>query len=94
MARRADFNRAWFWRELIERRRRSGLSVARVCEQAGVSPASFYQWQRKLRGGVAPVRNAASDRGAAGRLVPVQIVADASSGLHEPFGMLEVELPG
>lgn len=94
MARRADSNRAGFWRELIEGRRRSGLSVARVCGQAGVSPASYYQWQRKLRRGVAPVRSAASDRGAAGRLVPVQIVADASSGPREPVGVLEVDLPG
>jgi len=93
MARRGDSGRAAFWRELIERRR-SGLSVARVCEQAGVSPASFYQWQRKLRGGVAPVRSATPDQGAAGRLVPVHIVADAPIGRREPVGVLEVELPG
>ena len=60
MARRADSTRMGFWRELIQRRRHSGLSVADVCEQAGVSPASFYQWKRKLRGGVAPGQKAAS----------------------------------
>jgi transposase-like protein len=107
MARRADSNRAGFWRELIQRRRHSGLSVARVCEQAGVSPASFYRWQRQLRGGPALGPNAASDRGssaaapqsrcdprAGSRLVPVQIVADPPTGRDESAGQLEVELPG
>jgi transposase-like protein len=92
---------------LIERRRHSGLSVAHVCQQAGVSPASFYQWQRKLRGGRAPTRNAASARGSSAaarqarcdsqtesRLVPVQIVADSPTGRDESAGQLEVELPG
>jgi hypothetical protein len=107
MARRADSTRVAFWRELIERRRHSGLSVAHVCEQAGVSPASFYQWQRKLRGGPAPGAGAASaggrvaaapqarcDSRAGSRLVPVQIVADAPTGRDESAGLLEVELPG
>jgi transposase-like protein len=93
MARRVDSNRAAFWRKLIEGRRRSGHSVARVCEEAGVSPASYYQWQRKLRG-TAPARNAASDRGSAGRLVPVHIVADATIDHHESADSLEIELPG
>lgn len=93
MGRRVDSNRGAFWRKLIEGRRRSGHSVARVCEEAGVSPASYYQWQRKLRG-TAPARSASSDRGAAGRLVPVHIVADAPIGRHEPAGAVEIDLPG
>jgi transposase-like protein len=93
MARRADSNRGAFWRKLIEGRQRSGHSVARVCEEAGVSPASYYQWQRKLRG-TAPARSTAFDRGAAGRLVPVHIVADAPIDRHESVGSLEIELPG
>lgn len=107
MARRADSTRVSFWRELIGRRRRSGLSVAQVCKQADVSPASFYQWQRKLRGGPARGRKAASagsraaaapqarcDARAGSRLVPVQIVADPPTGRDESAGLLEVELPG
>lgn len=91
MARRSASGRAAFWRKLIEERRRSGLSVARVCEQAGVSPVSYYQWQRKLRA-ASPTRSAGVDLGA-GRLVPVHIVPDAV-GRREPAGVLEVELPG
>jgi len=94
MARRADSHRAAFWRELIEGRRQSGLSVVRVCEQAGVSPASFYQWQRKLRGRAAGARNGQPDRPAVSRLVPVHIVADRPTAPGEAAGLLEVELPG
>jgi transposase-like protein len=81
-----------FWRGLIERRRRSRLSVSEVCERAGVSPASFYQWQRKLRDDAGPSRQATADREAS-RLVPVRIVADSASG-RESAGALELELAG
>jgi transposase-like protein len=86
MARRSDPSRAAFWRQLIERRRHGGLSVAQVCEQAGVSPALFYQWQRKLRGAAAPTRNVQPDRPAASRLVPVHIVADRPCRLRRHAG--------
>jgi transposase-like protein len=94
MARRTDSGRAAFWRELIERRRRSGLSVAEVCEQAGVSTPSFYQWQRKLRGRGASGPGGHTGRPAASRLIPVRIVADQPSSSGPAAGLLEVELPG
>jgi len=94
MGRSADSERVAFWRELVERRRRSGLSVAGVCAEAGVSTASFYLWQRKLRGGVAAGRQAQTDRRATPRLVPVRILPDAPASRGDLPGMLEVELPG
>ncbi len=97
MARRADSGRAAFWRDLIERRRHSGLSVAQFCGEAGVSTASFYLWQRKLRGGAAArrqARPARPDRRETSRLVPVHIVADAPASRSDSAGMLEVDLPG
>jgi len=93
MARRSDPNRAAFWQGLIKRRRRSRLSVAQVCEQVGVSPASFYQWQRKLCAKASPARNAAPDRGAS-RLVPVRIIADSPSGCSDSACALEIDVPG
>jgi hypothetical protein len=93
MARRADSDRGTFWRELIERRRHSGLSVAQFCAEVSVSPASFYQWQRKLCGDAAPENNAQPDRRAASQLVPVHIVPDAPAS-HDSAGRLEVDLPG
>jgi len=91
MGRRSDGSRVAFWRGLIERRRRSRLSVSEVCERAGVSPASFYQWQRKLRA-VGLSQQATADREAS-RLVPVRIVADSPSG-RDLAGALELELAG
>jgi hypothetical protein len=70
-------DRAAFWRKLIARRRREELSVEQVCQEAGVSPASFYAWQRRLRSAEQP------------ELVPVHIVPehDASDAA------IEIELP-
>jgi hypothetical protein len=106
MGQRADSNRVAFWRELIEGRRSSGLSVAQSCAEAGVSPASFYQWQRRLRDGAAdtgdarPEGHAQPGQRTASRLVPVHIVPDSivshggSASRSGDTGMLEVELPG
>ena len=50
MGRRADQGKHREWSERIRRRRESGLTVAEFCEWEGVSVASFYNWQKKLRG--------------------------------------------
>lgn len=49
MGRRADHGKHCEWSERIRRRRESGLTVAEFCEWEGVSVASFYNWQKKLR---------------------------------------------
>ena len=36
------------WRDLIERQRTSGLSVAVFCRRDGVAASSFFAWKRKL----------------------------------------------
>ena len=48
------------WTERLTRFRKSLLSVARFCDAEGVSTASFYQWQRKLRK-LAATNNAATN---------------------------------
>ena len=50
MGRRADHGKHCEWSERIRRRRESGLTVAEFCEWEGVSVASYYNWQKKLRG--------------------------------------------
>jgi hypothetical protein len=50
MGRRVDHGKHCEWAERIRRRRESGLTVAEFCEWEGVSVASFYNWQKKLRG--------------------------------------------
>ncbi len=40
---------AWHkWRDLVERQRASGLSVAAFCRRDGVAASSFFAWKRKL----------------------------------------------
>lgn len=37
------------WSRLIQLHEKSDLTIARFCDQHGVSTASFYQWRRKIR---------------------------------------------
>jgi hypothetical protein len=50
MGRRADDGQRSEWSERFRRRDQSGLTVVDFCEWEGVSVASFYNWQKKLRG--------------------------------------------
>jgi len=34
------------WRDLVERQRRGGLSVAEFCRREDISANSFYRWRR------------------------------------------------
>jgi hypothetical protein len=36
------------WRQLVERQRRSNLTVRDFCAQAGISEPSFYAWRSEL----------------------------------------------
>ena len=38
-----------YWRDMLNRQSRSGLSVREFCAKAGVSQPSFYAWRRKFR---------------------------------------------
>ena len=64
--------RAGFWRDLLGRRASQGLTVDEICQQAGVSRASFYHWQKRIRGD-----NAQPGRGErSSALLPVRIIED------------------
>jgi transposase-like protein len=36
------------WRAVLDRQRRSGLSIRAFCRREAISPASFYSWRREL----------------------------------------------
>lgn len=38
------------WRDLVDRWRRSGLSVAEFCRQQRISQPSFFTWRKRLVG--------------------------------------------
>ena len=50
MGRLVDQGKHCEWSERIRRRQESRLTVAEFCEWEGVSVASFYNWQKQLRG--------------------------------------------
>lgn len=64
-------DRVVFWRNLIAQRQSSQLTVSELCERAGVSPASFFQWQRRLQAIDQAARSAITPA-----LVPVRVVED------------------
>lgn len=58
------------WRARIEQQEASGLTVAAFCEQAGITPNSFFQWRRRLRGASAQAVHSGSSEETACTLVP------------------------
>jgi hypothetical protein len=65
-------DRAAYWRGLVERQAKSGLSIARFCEREDVSTASFYNWRRRL----------AEEADEQPAFVPVRVQPDGGSALE------------
>ena len=86
MARQASHERRQFWRGLIRRQRSSGLTVAEVCDRAGVTVPSYYAWKRKL--GISGSRARKPRRQSS--LVPVRVVLDRPGFTSA----VEIALPG
>jgi hypothetical protein len=42
------------WREIVERQRASGLSMAAFCRRESIRTSLFYYWNRRLRDADAP----------------------------------------
>ena len=61
-------DREAFWRKLIAGHESSRLTIGELCQQAGVSTASFYAWRQRLKPPGGDTRQSS--------LVPVHIVAD------------------
>ena len=38
-----------YWRSALKRQAASGLSIARFCDQEGVSAPTFYKWRHRLQ---------------------------------------------
>ena len=95
MARTKSAERRQFWRELFAKRDALGLSVAQVCQEAGVSAATFYAWRKRLQSSRRTSTAVASRRGptkSPSSLVPVRIVPDHLNDGRTPA--MIVELPG
>jgi len=56
----ASAEKQTYWRSVLRRQKRSGLSVRQFCAEHRLSQASFYSWRRKMAGrdqaGIRPER--------------------------------------
>lgn len=82
MGRGSDSPKGQEWQRRLARFGRTRLSVVEFCRDEGVSPASFYQWRRKLS--ERPPGHEQADEGPRG-FTPVRVVGPAG---------LVVQLPG
>ena len=82
-------DRELYWRGVLQRQAKSGLSVAEFCRQESISGPSLYSWKRKLK-----ERDASSQQEeqqvdvqpvTAGQLLPVRI---ESTDPPEPMRIL------
>ena len=95
MAKTSSADRRRFWQELFAKREALGLSVAQVCQEAGVSQATFYAWRKRLKSSRQTSAAAGSRRSrtkTASPLVPVRIVPDRTDA--DRTRTMIVELPG
>jgi len=77
MSKQSEDKRA-YWRDVLERRSESGLSIRQFCREQQISEASFHSWKRKL---------AASERDArlpedGAVFIPVHVKASSDSALE------------
>ena len=72
------------WEQVIEDQAGSGVSVAEFCRENDLSPASFYQWRKRLR---------VEGSGEHERFVPVTVLATAGVIVELPCGAV-LRLPG
>jgi hypothetical protein len=71
-----------FWRDLIDRWKASGQSVAAFCAAHHVSQATFYSWRKRLAArGRRPARPAPA-------FAPVRVVPDPTAKVVLPTGLL------
>jgi len=77
------------WADRIDRFEQAGQTVAQFCAAEGVSPASFYQWRRKLSSDD-PVTQPPATQPLAGFL-PVKLHQSPEA---QPATVMSVELPG
>ena len=91
MARKRSAEKVEFWRSMIRRQRRQGLSIREFCRRNSISENSFYTWRRELERRDAERGNVGDRSGSVGgrsrgtkkvsnRLIPVAILDEGDSG--------------
>jgi len=78
MARVPDAAKREAWRRRLREFDRGDWTVEGFCRHVGVSPATFYQWKRKLRQGTARACAGSSPASEAVNFIPLQITGRPS----------------
>lgn len=91
MANPADEGKREIWRRRLERHRESGATVARFCQDEGVSVNTFYYWSKRVapRGAASVARAAADVR----RADPQPAAAGTDLGRFRLGPTVEVTVP-
>ena len=83
-----------YWRKMLRRQGRSGLSVRQFCKDGGLSEASFFGWRREIakRDRTAatredgrsslPVKQATQDQEPPSPFIALRLTGDAASALE------------
>ena len=71
-----------FWRDLIDRWKASGESVAAFCAAHRVSQATFYSWRKRLATGTRRTTRPAP------AFAPVRVVPDPTAEVVLPNGLI------
>jgi hypothetical protein len=71
-----------YWRDLIDRWKASGQSVAAFCAGHHVSQATFYSWRKRL------AARARRTTGTAPAFAPVRVVPDPTAEVILPNGLI------
>ena len=74
-----------FWRRVLDRQRRSGLSVREFCQGEGVSEGPFSAWRRGLLKRDTATPDVADDCATERLLVPVEVISDAAISSSRPI---------
>ena len=76
MAKGSDPKREAFWRRVLRRRAKSGMTVAEFCASEGVTEGAFFHWQREIRRRDAERQGQDSDSSDRPSFLPLQLVND------------------
>jgi hypothetical protein len=71
-----------FWRDLIDRWKASGQSVAAFCAAHRVSQATFYAWRKRLAAGTGSTARTAP------AFAALRVVPDATAEVILPTGLI------
>ena len=79
MAKRRDPSREAYWRGVLRRYAKRGLTVAEFCASEDLTTSSFFHWQREIRRRDAQSRPQDSAPANGATFLPVQLLDDRNS---------------